>query len=530
MSLSPLEPGIVLAERFRMDASAEEVGPGVLSGIDLETQAQVIAFEVPKEWIKPVRPGVGTQHLHLAALLGDVVTEGRHVLVAERVPGPTLAAELEEHHSWTPVESVKCALRMTEAIETLHAAGAAHGFVHPMSVVVAPSDRSGPVLTWAPPSEALLPHRSPERSNAGAPSFEDDAWAVAAVLHQMLTGAAPPVVGVVGEADLETAGLEDPMLRGCLATALAAEPEKRSDLHHLKRELARWFVGHAGEQPELSPATSSIPPPLPAGSSEPPPGEGTPVAAAARPSTRPPPAAPVHESKGKRWIPILAVAGIVVGVGAAWAVTSMGKKPEVQTITSTVPAKATEAPLPGAGSATQVSLAEQPVTSESQELTGDKTASCVAAHLPKGAFNKSPSFDWLCSEKDPREGGGKLRTAVVAGAGGAAVTDAMRVFSKLGWYEMAAFAMVRSGCCPAETPAIELPEPAPGCDPMVPVLLDLAKAVTASQSLDASVERASRTFACEAKSGRASMFRRTAPPASHEAPAFRELVKSLATE
>jgi hypothetical protein len=208
----------------------------------------------------------------------------------------------------------------------------------------------------------------------------------------------------------------------------------------------------------------------------------------------------------------------------------MGKEPEAQTITSAAPAQSAEPNLPGAASATQVSLAEQPVTGERHELTGNKAATCVAAHLPKGAFNKTPSFDWLCAEKDPREGGGKLRTAVVSGAGGAAVTDAMRVFSKLGWFEMAAFVFVRSGCCPAETPAIELPDPAPGCDSMAPALTDLAKAVTANQSFDAAVERASKTFACEAKNGRASLFRRTAAPAGHEEPAFRELVKSLAAE
>ncbi|MEZ4219769.1 MAG: hypothetical protein R3B13_02490 [Polyangiaceae bacterium] len=531
MTESPLEPGVVLADRFRMDATADVVGPGVLSGVDLETQGEVVAFEVPREWIKPVRHGVGIQHMHLAMLLADVVLEHKHILVAERVQGVTLETELSKHHRFTPVESVKCALRMAEAVETLHTADAAHGFVHPRSVIVEPTTRSGPVLAWAPPVEPLSSHRSPERGDVGVPSYPDDSWAVAAVLHQMLTGSAPAIVGVVAEADLEAAGVEDAALRACLAHALAADADKRCDLHQLKRELARWFVAHAGDQHEESTGTASIPPPLPPGTSSPPPpasaASDAPERLPARPSrppTQPPP------SKGRRLIPVLAVVGIVVGVGAAWAVTSIKPKPETKAQASASPPIATQEG-PGAPaaetSAAQFSLAEVPVTGESEELTGDKTATCVAAHLPKGAFAKPPSFDWLCAERDPREGGGKLRTAVVAGAGGASVTDAMKIFSKLGWFEMAAFTLIRGGCCPTDAPAIELPEPATGCNAMAPALTDLAKAVSGEQALDEAVAKASETFSCEAKANRASLFRRTAPPAAHEAAAFRDLVKSL---
>ena len=185
---------------------------------------------------------------------------------------------------------------------------------------------------------------------------------------------------------------------------------------------------------------------------------------------------------------------------------------------------------PRAASAAQVSLAEQPVTAESAGLSGDGTAACVSAHLPKGAFKKSPDFKWLCKETDPREGAAKLRTAVVEGAGGAKVTDAMRIFSKLGWYEMAAFELVRNGCCSMEMEALKLPEPSAGCEAMAPVLTDLAKAVTAGQKVDEPIKKTSEAFACEAKKNRASLYRRANAPAAHEETAFRELVKSFAPE
>ena len=82
------------------------------------------------------------------------------------------------------------------------------------------------------------------------------------------------------------------------------------------------------------------------------------------------------------------------------------------------------------------------MTGQSNQLTGDKMATCVAGYLPKGSFAKPPDVSWMCGERDPREGGMKLRAAVVQGAPAGAPSEAMKLFSRLGWYELAAFAVI----------------------------------------------------------------------------------------
>ncbi len=79
---------------------------------------------------------------------------------------------------------------------------------------------------------------------------------------------------------------------------------------------------------------------------------------------------------------------------------------------------------------------------------GSKLASCMAEYLPKGTFTKTPEVEWLCSETDPRIGADKLHSTIVANGPHSGASDAMKIFSRIGWYAMPAFAVVRAGCCP----------------------------------------------------------------------------------
>lgn len=516
--MTVLGPGTVLAERFALEAPEPELGDGVMRGSDQETQAPIVAFEVPRAWVKPVRPGVGVTHRHLAMLLGDVVTDGAHVLVAERVEGTRLSEELASRRRFAPAEAVKCTLRLAEAIEALHQAGACHGFVHPGAVVVAVQGRSAPVVGWAPPPSGVSPHRSPERGEQGAPSFADDAWAVAAILYDLLIGAAPPAVGIVSEADVRALGVEEADLCTVLAHALAADPAARADLHEIRRELARWYVAHAGDPSEGSGAFA-LPPPLPPGaaSSAPPASPPGVSASVAAPAPQPAPA-PARRT----WLPFVALAAIVCGLGAAWAASSF-RKPEVRVVE-----REAEPAAAAAASGNAVSLGDVPVTGEEESTTGDKMATCVAGHLPKGAFAKTPDFAWLCDEASVVKGAGKLRTAVVTGAGGQSVTDAMKVFSKLGWYDMAAYAVVRGGCCPPDAKPLEGPEPAEGCEAIAPTVGALARSALSMQPVDAPLAEVAKAFTCAADKKQSHLYGRTAAPAAHEQESFREFLKSLA--
>ena len=97
----------------------------------------------------------------------------------------------------------------------------------------------------------------------------DDAWALAAVFYQMLTGQAPPPAGVADAADLERLGLEDPALAKVVMHGLtAAAGDRAADVTAFKREVARWLKNPNRKSPSrlpnvieaiVSPASSNGP-------------------------------------------------------------------------------------------------------------------------------------------------------------------------------------------------------------------------------------------------------------------------------
>ena len=277
----------------------------------------------------------------------------------------------------------------------------------------------------------------------GPASDADDEWAITGLLYEMLTGLPPPAGGIAAADDLVAAGVEDAALRESLAHGLAADAGKRSsDVRPLKRELARWYVEHAGRNTRFRLTLVRL-------RRVPRPCRRAPLHVRALLDARPGPrvsSSTAPSAKSSRRLPLLAGAGIVLGLAAAWGVSMWRSRPREQVVEVAPAAK------PSA-SAKEIDLGEVPVTGESTALTGDKTATCVAGYLPKGAFARAPNMEWMCGEKDPREGAAKLRVAVVQGSppiGGP--TEAMKIFSQLGWYDMAAFAVVRAGCCADSEP------------------------------------------------------------------------------
>lgn len=513
---------MVIADRFRVDEpiAFAEAGPAYLA-TDQEAGERVLVFDAELAEADALRPGVAVGHPHLATVVGLVAHGSRDVLITQYAKGLGVEAFADGSPRLSRVDAVRFALRVLDALLALHNAGAAHGFVRPAAVVLEPQGRPRPVLAFAPSLLSLSSYRSPERGEAGPPSVADDAWAAGALLFRMLTGKDAPAVGFVAEEDVTSAGIDDPVLRAAVFHALAADSAKRSDnLQPLRRELARWFAEHAGDDSTHS-SMMSRPPPLPPGQSgsvPPPP----PVSISGAP---PPTSVPtVVESKKKSSAPLVfAVVAGVLGLGAAWGVSYFRSRPKVTVITTS----AREAPsAPAAASA--VSLGEVAVTGESEGDGGvDRALSCVAAYFPKDTFKKAPDVSWLCTEADPRTGGEKLRVAVVQGAAGGAPTEAQQLFAKLGWYEMAAFGMLRVSCC-NEPKALSLPEPSGGCDSLVKAIDEVAKAVNAKQPTDDALALFAKSARCETEAKKASLFRRAAAPQPSEEAAFKELMKSVA--
>ena len=509
--------GEVLESKYRVDARVDG-GLDAFTGNTVDGNTSVVIFKVSADAASAIERAKGVEHMHLAHLLDVLDVNGEKYAVAERLPGLTLAERLDDIGKKEPVDAVRYSLRIADALSSLHEAGACHGSVHPRGILIQVEGHAPPVLGYFPSDDTS--YRSAERGNEDPPTESDDAWAAAALLHKMLLGTAPPREGYANETDLRDAGVHDAALSSAMAQALNKDPELRSrDVRPLKRELARWFVEHAGEEPIAPGPHSSSPPPLPASQRT---LEGTTTSSMAPARSRPP-AAPLKG--GMRRIVPLAVGGIVVGLLGGWVFNAVRPKPPA--VVAPLVASAPAAPA----SDKPVELGEVPVTGDSEKTVAptDKLSSCVIGYLPKNTFMSAPDFSGLCDQADPRAGADKLRVAIVASGpktGGA--SDAMKIFARIGWYDMAAFAVVRAGCCPEAKP-LELPEPSKTCDNMAEALRNVGQEVVANHPAEESLKKYTAAIHCELNAGHGQSFRKAERPTGGEDSAFLELVKAFQT-
>lgn len=506
--------GVVLESKYRVDQPVDGA-VDAFAGSTVDGNTSLVIFKVTDETANAISRGKGVEHMHLVRLLEVLDVDGEKYAVAERLTGLTLAERLDDIGKKEPVDAVRYALRIADALSSLHEAGACHGSVHPRGILIQVEGHAPPMLGHFPSNDQS--YRSPDRGNADPPTESDDAWAAAALLHKMLLGTTPPREGYASESDLRDAGVHDAALSEALAHALNKDPEARSrDVRPLKRELARWFVEHAGEEPQSPGPHSTSPPPLPPSQRT---LEGT--TSSMPPKRSRPPEAP--KSGSKRMIP-LAIAGIVVGLLGGWVYNTMRPKE----IVVEVPKHRAPAAAP---SDKPVELGEVPVTGDSEKAvaTTDKVSSCVVGYLPKNTFGSAPDFSGLCELTDPRAGADKLRVAIVGSAPKTAgATDSMKIFARIGWYDMAAFAVVRAGCCPDAKP-LELPEPGKACGDMAEALRGVGQEVVSNHPAEEPLKKYTAAIHCELNLGRGQLFRKAERPAGGEDTAFLELVKAIQT-
>ncbi|MES1173011.1 MAG: hypothetical protein ABUL62_01690 [Myxococcales bacterium] len=506
-----LEPGQIISSRFRVEERLAEGGDPVgYAALDTDRQLPVLILDVTPGLSRALSRAKDLGHAHLANVVEVVEDGAKHYVISERLKGETLDQRLADIGHKLPVDAVRSALRVADALSSLHEAGGAHGSVHPVNVVLTPEGRDGPVLAIAPSPAGDAAFRQPEWEPGDAASEPDDSWGAAALLHLMLLGKPPARMGYESESALADAGVLDPVLRVALYHGLARDLGARShDLRPLKRELARWFVEHAAEEPIPPGPHSTSPPPLPPSMR---PSELPRLSQAPRRST----ASPVPEKKPSKLL-MLASFGAAIGLIGGWTFSSM-RKPSVKVIEVQKPVAA-----PPAKKA--IDLGDVPVNGQSETESVDKIGSCVSGYLPKGTFDKAPDMSWVCEESDPRNGAEKLRVAVINGGKGT-TTDAMKIFARIGWYDMAAFAVVRAGCCENAKP-LSLPPPSANCTAMEDSLREIGSAVVASRSYEEPMKTYTAAIHCELNAGKGVALRHPARPVGGEDSAFGELVHSV---
>ncbi len=402
-------------------------------------------------------PARDVRHRHLATVI-DIVKEvgpesfppevklpvGAGAAVAEHVPGRTLRAVLEAG-PLHPAKAVAWVLRLADAVQALHAAGAVHGGISPRSIIAEPEGRAiAPVLSQliAPPIGAFCP---PERLRGGAEGGSDDVWALTSTLYAALTGK-PPYFATTRDGLLRAmtsrpepllaSGVDEPVLQEIIARGLVPERRPRaSDLAELQALLDAWE-----RDPTKLPPPRSPPRPAPRGLGEivsgaafgmtrddgivaddsdldddqggtlpPPPVESARYAAFSEPPAAravlpfgaapvapvafdaPAPRAPAprrvsfnpFERKRTVW-PWLLVAAGTGGAGVYLTLSPDSKPPALAS------ASAVDTPPPAAP-------APKPPPQKNPALVRNQ---CVAEHFPPDSFDGLPDFAFVCEDGD----------------------------------------------------------------------------------------------------------------------------------
>jgi hypothetical protein len=446
------------------------------------------------------------EHAHLARVIAVVENDDRWLVITDAPAGVRLSARLHEIGRKHAVDAVRTALRVADALGHVHDAGVIHGRVNPDNILLDLEHAVEPALVYGKPSppEFTRPERRTEL-DAAAPDARDDTWAATAILYFMLTGSPPPSNGVASVTELEGLQIDDALLCQVLAHGLARdESDRAKNLTALRRELARWFVAHAADEPVPVGNVSHKPPPLPPSVSPSPrrsllPRRSTPVApvASARPVAR--------DGRGGwlRSLPI-AIGAAVLGIAAAWGVSRAMKTnpPNVSVRVKPSPLAAASSNSAASASAGPIDLAEVPVTGKEQDqAAGDPTATCAKGYLREGTLTKAAQLDSFCRETELPKALGTLRGAFASSSGTVAANTSR--FDSLGWFTLPLLGALRQACC-TEAATIKLPDFGDACPDFGKTLEQLTHLAATTQQFDRAVEAYSEATKCAVRTGRGS--------------------------
>lgn len=494
---------------------------GFAEALDVTTGKAVLVGLENKSLNPTLAPLSSIEHAHLAEVVALVDQADNWLVLTHAPKGTTLRARLADIGRKHAVDAVRTTLRIADVLGHLHEAGIVHGRVNPDNVLLALEVGVEPALVFGARSEAE--YLRPERGSPDtALDARDDAWATTALLYFMLVGVPPPTSGISSLTSVEGLGINDPLLCEVLVHGLASNETKRAkDLSSLKRELARWFIAHAADEPIPTSIASHKPPPLPASVIPKIAHSGVPAGAAVT-STIPRNQPLSLEDTRRGWLRSLpfALGAAVVGIGLVWGVARMSRS-DTTVLRITNPESSAPAVIPSG----PIDLAEVPVTGEGEgkeQAARDPTASCTKGYLREGTLTKTAQLDPMCRESELPRLLGVLRSAFtsVTGASGPVPPGSSR-FDPLGWYALPLLSGLRKACC-TDPPALQLPDLGDKCPDFAAALDELARTASTTQQFDAVIGRYTLAAKCAAETGKASGISPTGPGLPSER-AFRDL-------
>jgi eukaryotic-like serine/threonine-protein kinase len=170
-----------------------------------------------------------------------------------------------------------------------------------------------------------------------------------------------------------------------------------------------------------------------------------------------------------------------------------------------------------------------PSASSSAAASGNVNACMMPFFVPDTFIDIRPNLDSVCKFTDPRDGAMGVRTEIVRGGKRRGVSEGMREWAVLGFYEIAAFAIFQAACCPSP-PEIHIPVAIPTCDIETP-LKELAKVASSADADDAKVQAAvddyARAIKCVARVGAYDSFGQKAGPQGGQDVAFDKVLKRV---
>lgn len=313
------------------------------------------------------------------------------------------------------------------------------------------------------------------------------------------------------------------------AAAQASPNQEKGELFAVLDEESTWKKAEAQRPrsvrpPKLVPpkaARSKAPPPLPSASDVPPlpdEDEGRPTLPRTEPQAATAPAeasaiaeAPPSDRDGSleprpvepprdrakasaiRWP--LVVGGTATVVVLGYVLTRGGTEPSVSDApaarsaapavsTSPAPSAAPSVPAPAASAApapeptasATTSGTTGPADSAKPPPNVVDTAACLRELFPPDTFTDgASSLTFVCEEASPVRGAPQVREALVRDGKGK-VTDGMKEWAVLGYFELGAYAVMRGRCCSADVAPLDLPISPGKCPPLAEPLGAVAQA------------------------------------------------------